>query len=92
MAQRVPFSAPGHTTSKRQSQVSFKPGQSHAELTLLTVISQEMVIAQGLKVWSLGHVGGSAVEHLPLAQVIISGSWDRVPHPAPRREPASPAA
>ena len=31
-------------------------------------------------------------EHLPLAQVVILGSWDRVPHRAPCREPASPSA
>ena len=37
-------------------------------------------------------VGGSAVERLPLAQVVIPGSWDRVPHQAPHREPASPSA
>ena len=36
------------------------------------------------------HLSGSVVE--PLAQVVIPGSWDRVPHPAPRREPASPSA
>ena len=28
------------------------------------------------------------IEFLPLAQVVILGSWDRVPH----REPASPSA
>ena len=39
-----------------------------------------------------GHLGGSVVECLPLAQVVILGSWDRVPHQAPRREPASPSA
>ena len=27
-----------------------------------------------------GHLGGSVVEHLPLAQGMIPGSWDRVPH------------
>ena len=32
------------------------------------------------------------VEHLPLAQVVIPGSWDQVPHRAPRGEPASPSA
>ena len=26
-----------------------------------------------------GHLSGSMVEHLPLAQVMILGSWDRVP-------------
>ena len=39
-----------------------------------------------------GHLGGSVVEHLPLAQVVIRGSWDQVPHPAPHGEPASPSA
>ena len=28
----------------------------------------------------MGHLGGSVVERLPLAQVMIPGSWDRVPH------------
>ena len=27
-----------------------------------------------------GHLGGSVVEHLPLAQVMVLGSWDQVPH------------
>ena len=36
-----------------------------------------------------GHLGGSVVEHLPLAQVMIPGSWDGVSHQAPQREPAS---
>ena len=31
-------------------------------------------------------------EHLPLAQVLILGSWNGVLHRAPRREPASPSA
>ena len=39
-----------------------------------------------------GHLGGSVVERLPLAQVVILGSQDRVPHRAPLREPASPSA
>ena len=30
-----------------------------------------------------GHLGGSVVEHLPSAEVMILGSWDRVPHLAP---------
>ena len=38
------------------------------------------------------HLDGSVVEHLPLAQVVIPGSWDEVPHQAPHREPASPSA
>ena len=35
-------------------------------------------------------LGGSVVEHLPLAQVVIPGSWDRVLHQAPCGEPTSP--
>ena len=34
-----------------------------------------------------GHSGDSAVEHLPSAQGVTPGSWDRVPH-----QPASPSA
>ena len=40
----------------------------------------------------LGHLGGSVVEHLPLAQVTIRRSWDQFLHQAPHREPASPSA
>ena len=40
----------------------------------------------------LGHQGGSMVEHLPLAQVVILGSWDRVVDLAPCTESASPSA
>ena len=39
-----------------------------------------------------GHLGGSAVEHLPLAQVVILGFWDQVPHRVPCMEPASHSA
>ena len=38
------------------------------------------------------HLGGSVVECLPLAQVVILGSWDRVPYQAPHEEPAYPSA
>ena len=41
---------------------------------------------------ALGRLGGSVFEHLPLAQVVIPGSWDGVPDWAPLREPASPSA
>ena len=37
-----------------------------------------------------GHLGGSVVERLPLAQVGILGSWDRVLHQDPRWATASP--
>ena len=39
-----------------------------------------------------GAPGGSVVERLPPAQGVTPGSQDRVPHWAPRREPASPSA
>ena len=39
-----------------------------------------------------GHLGGSVVEHLPLPQVMILGSWYQVLHQTPHREPASPSA
>ena len=39
-----------------------------------------------------GRLGGSEVEHLPSAQVVIPKSWDRVPHQTPHGEPASPSA
>ena len=39
-----------------------------------------------------GCLGGSVVEHLHLAQVVIPGSWDWVLHRASRREPASLSA
>ena len=40
----------------------------------------------------LGHLGGSVVEHLPSAQVLMAESWDGVRHQASHREPASPSA
>ena len=43
------------------------------------------------EVWP-GCLGGSAVENLPLTQVMILESWDRVLHRAPCEEPASPSA
>ena len=39
-----------------------------------------------------GDLRSSVVEHLPLAQVVILGSWDRVPRWAPHRAPASLSA
>ena len=40
----------------------------------------------------MGCLGGSVVERLPLAQVMIPGSWDQVLHQGPCGEPASPSA
>ena len=40
----------------------------------------------------MGHLGGSAAERLPSAQVVTPGSQDQIPHRAPHKEPASPSA
>ena len=45
-----------------------------------------------LKKQAWGSLGGSAVERVPLAQGVILESRHRVPHWAPRVEPASPSA
>ena len=39
-----------------------------------------------------GWLSGLSIQLLLSAQVTVSGSWDRVPHRAPCREPASPSA
>ena len=39
----------------------------------------------------LGCLGGSVVEHMPLAKGMNLESWDGVPHEALPREPASPS-
>ena len=44
------------------------------------------------KFFLLGHLGGSVVERLPFAQVMILGSWGGVLHRGPCRESASPSA
>ena len=44
-----------------------------------------------MKIFNQGCLGGSAVEWLPSAQVMIPGSWDLVPCQALHREPASPS-
>ena len=46
----------------------------------------------GLEAGIGGHRGGSTVERLPLAQVMIPGFWNGVLHWAPHREPAFPSA
>ena len=51
-----------------------------------------LVRGDGLYVFVKGLLGGSVIEHLPLAQVVIPGSWDRDPHQAHHSEPASPSA
>ena len=45
-----------------------------------------------VKTSAQGRLGGSVVERLPLAQVVIPGSWVQVPNWAPHGDPASPSA
>ena len=48
-----------------------------------------------MRMWikkNMGLLVGLVVELLPLAQVVILGSWDRVLNQAPNREPASSSA
>ena len=59
---------------------------------MLFMLFRNNLLAQSKKKKSLGFLGGSAVERLLLAQVVILGSWDRVPHQASCEEPASPSA
>ena len=40
----------------------------------------------------VGHLGGSVVERLPLAQGVILETRDQVPYRTPCEEPASPSA
>ena len=40
----------------------------------------------------MGRLSGSVVEHLPTAQGMTPGSWDRVLHQASRGKPASSSA
>ena len=62
--------------------------QYPSNLLNLLLQSGEMLLKMGNE----GHLGGSAVEHLPLVQGMILGLWDGVPHQAPHRESASPSA
>ena len=56
-----------------------------------TVVSFQMFEIE-FKREMAGHLGGSGVERLPSAQVMIPGSWDWVPHRAPYRKCVSPSA
>ena len=55
---------------------------------------REMELERGeiQEIGRMGCLGGSVVERLPSAQVMILRVWDRVPHRAPFKEPASPSA
>ena len=49
---------------------------------------KEMTPKFSFKGLTRGHLGGSVVEHLPLAEVVILGSWDCFPHWGPHRQPS----
>ena len=58
----------------------------------MSVLTGGSVFIELLKAGAPGWLSGGAVERLPLAQGVILGSWDPVPHGAPHREPASLSA
>ena len=62
-------------------------------LEFLTSFSYFNLVLSGFKKKRyMGHLGGSVVGCLSLAQCMIPGSWDSIPHHAPHRESASPSA
>ena len=63
--------------------LNVKKGQGE-EMTIKTKEDNYMEKAAGC-------LGGSAVEHLPLAHGVTPGSRNRVPIQAPSMEPASPS-
>ena len=64
------------------------PNPLSSPIPLFLVELGESVYRKGAE----GHLGGSVVEHLPSAQVVILWSWDQVLRQAPHKEPASPSA
>ena len=79
------------------------PALGHCHSHLLPTLHHDFMETQGIMTLpppslhvkfcrELGYLGGSVVDHLPLAQAVITGSWDQVPHQATCREPASPFA
>ena len=70
-----------------------KSGEARApRCSVLTLQLLKSGLDLSFKTTGQGYLGGSVVEHLPLAQVVIPGSWDQVLHQASHREPASPSA
>ena len=60
--------------------------------TLLTERLRALPCSLSTKLVPSRCLGGSVAEHLPLAQGVIPGSGDQVPHWAPYKKPASPSA
>ena len=59
-----------------------KPGVANilAEPQKMPFIGLMYLLKMGISGQGLGHLGGSVVEHLPSAPVMVLGSWDQVPH------------
>ena len=93
--ENFPCNLPPHSLCMLQS--SAKTVENF-ELGLLSLNGKERLnfsLKKLRKNWfnrqTLGCLGSSVVEHLSWAQIVILGSWDRVPHQASWREPASPS-
>ena len=69
-----------------------RPGESHGLSPLLHVFGCEVSFLTTQDGCTVGHPGGSVVEHLPSAQGVTLGSRDRVRRQAPCMEPVSPSA
>ena len=76
---------------KINTQGTFSPKKQHLQIQVPpgNMLQLQAVLSQ-VKTSEAGCLGSSVVCNLPLAQVVISGSWDRVPHWASYREPSSP--
>ena len=66
-------------------------GRKGKQLGVMATSSSTGSEESTLRVGRWGPLGGSVVEPSS-AQDVIPGSWNRVPHWGPRREPASPSA
>ena len=88
----------GDESGAGRREKSLRARRDHAfSLSLRPVPSRmahpTVVLTKGAeKSRELGCLGGSAGEHLPLAQGVTLGSWDQSSNWVPRREPASPSA
>ena len=83
---------PIYTSAKRLTCVATHDGERQDEDDGEDNVGKKKKDNVGAESINLGHLGASVVEHLPSVQVVTLGSWDRVSHWGPHREPASPSA